>query len=102
MIERQVILPFTVRDDIGEIADFIVELSTREYAMRYVYELISEIADLSYIADALPVSTSLFVLQYHEKAKRYNVKHGIWCVIFHVEGYYVIVDKILAAKMIVD
>ena len=100
MLERQVILPLSVRGYLNEIASYIIELSTIEHAIRYVHELVTEINDLSYLADSLPASTSPFILQYHENAKRYNVKQGVWCVIFHVEGKYVIVDRLLPAKLV--
>ena len=89
MKERQVILPLSVREYIGEIADYIIELSTHDHALRYVHELVAEINNLSYLADALPASDSPFVLKYHGKAKRFNAKHGVWCVIFHIDGDFV-------------
>ena len=100
MMERQVILPITVRYDIDEIADYIIGLNTREHAVQYVRELLAEISELSFLADTLPVSTSPFILQYHKNAKRYNIKHGVWCVIFLVENNYVIIDKILPSKLV--
>jgi plasmid stabilization system protein ParE len=100
MKERQVILPLSVREYLGEIADYIIELSTHDHALRYVHELVAEINHLSYLADALPASDSLFVLKYHEKAKRFNAKHGVWCVIFHIDGDFVIIDRILPAKLV--
>ena len=102
MLERQVILPLSVRGYLNEIAGYIIEFSTIEHAIRYVHELVAEINDLSYLADSLPASTSPFVLQYHEYAKRYNVKQGVWCVIFHIEGDYVIVDRLLPSKLVVS
>lgn len=95
-MERQVILPITVRYDIDEIADYIIGLNTREHAVQYVRELLAEISELSFLADTLPVSTSPFILQYHKNA----IKHGVWCVIFHVENNYVIIDKILPSKLV--
>lgn len=100
MTERQVILPMSVREYLGEIADYIVALNNRDHALRYVHELVAEIYNLSYLADTLPSSDSPFVLKYHDKAKRYNVKHSIWCVIFHIDGDFVIIDRILPSKLI--
>ena len=50
----------------------------------------------------LPESHSTYIKKHHPDAKRYNIKHGTWCVIFHVEGEYVIVDKILPSSLITN
>ena len=100
MRERRVIIPLSVRLYIDEIADHIIEVSRPEHAVRYVHEMVAEINELSYMADMLPKSDSSYIKKHHPDAKRYNIKHGTWCVIFHVEGDYVIVDKILPSSLI--
>ena len=102
MRERRVIIPLSVRLYMDEIADHIIELSRPEHAVRYVHEMVAEINELSYMADMLPDSHSTYIKKHHPDAKRYNIKHGTWCVIFHVEGEYVIVDKILPSSLITD
>ena len=99
---RRVIIPLSVRLYMDEIADHIIELSRPEHAVRYVHEMVAEINELSYMADMLPESHSTYIKKHHPDAKRYNIKHGTWCVIFHVEGEYVIVDKILPSSLITD
>ena len=100
MRERRVIIPLSVRLYMDEIADHIIELSRPEHAVRYVHEMVAEINELSYMADMLPESHSTYIKKHHPDAKRYNIKHGTWCVIFHVEGEYVIVDKIQPSSLI--
>ena len=102
MRERRVIIPLSVRRYMDEIADHIIELSRPEHAVRYVHEMVAEINELSYMADMLPESHSTYIKKHHPDAKRYNIKHGTWCVIFHVEGEYVIVDKILPSSLITN
>lgn len=102
MRERRVIIPLSVRLYMDEIADHIIELSRPEHAVRYVHEMVAEINELSYMADMLPESHSTYIKKHHPNAKRYNIKHSTWCVIFHVEGEYVIVDKILPSSLITD
>lgn len=102
MRERRVIIPLSVRLYMDEIADHIIELSRPEHAVRYVHEMVAEINELSYMADMLPESHSTYIKKHHPDAKRYNIKHGTWCVIFHVEGEYVIVDKILPSSLITN
>lgn len=102
MRERRVIIPLSVRLYMDEIADHIIELSRPEHAVRYVHEMVAEINELSYMADMLPESHSTYIKKHHPDAKRYNIKHGTWCVIFHVEGEYVLVDKILPSSLITN
>lgn len=92
----------TVRLYLDELADYIIGISRPEHAVRYVHEMVAEIQQLSYLADSLPVSQSIYVRKHHPKAKRYNVKHGIWCVIFHVEGDFVLVDRIVQSSLVTD
>ena len=102
MRERRVIIPLSVRLYMDEIADHIIELSRPEHAVRYVHEMVAEINKLSYMVDMLPESNSTYIKKHHPNAKRYNIKNGIWCVIFHVEEEFVIVDKILPSSLITD
>lgn len=80
MKERLVIIPLSVRLYMDEIADHIIELSRPEHAVRYVHEMVAEINELSYMADILPESHSTYIKKHHPDAKRYNIKHGTWCV----------------------
>lgn len=102
MRERRVIIPLSVRLYMDEIADHIIELSRPEHAVRYVHEMVAEINELSYIADMLPESDSSYIKKHHPNAKRYNIKHGTWCVIFHVEGDFVMVDRIVLSSAVTD
>ncbi|MBO4586880.1 MAG: hypothetical protein J5677_03580 [Bacteroidales bacterium] len=102
MRERRVIIPLSVRLYLDEISNHIIEISRPEHAVRYVHEMVAEINELSYMADMLPESHSTYIKKHHPNAKRYNIKHGTWCVIFHVEGEYVIVDKILPSSLITN
>lgn len=86
--------------EIEEIADFIIKISTPEHAIKYKNQLISEIAALSYMADVINYSQWKVAKRCHPKAKRMITKNKKWNVIFHVEGFYVIVDKIIPTKMV--
>lgn len=102
MRERRVIIPLSVRLYKDEIADHIIELSRPEHAVRYVHEMVAEINELSYMADMLPESHSAYIKRHHPQAKRLNIKHGTWCVIFHIDGDFVKVDRIVLSSSITD
>ena len=86
--------------EIEEITDFIIKISTPEHAIKYKNQLISEIAALSYMADVINYSQWKVAKRCHPKAKRMITKNKKWNVVFHVERFNVIVDKIIPTKMV--
>ena len=55
---REVIILPQVRDDLAEIIEFVTFNTSEENAMRYADELLFEIDQLSYLADAMAVIPS--------------------------------------------
>lgn len=102
MKEYKVRILDTVFADIDDIADFIVSVSTLEHAVKYARELGAEIMTLRYLADFIPESRYRSVRHYHPHAKQLRTHNKQLNIIFHIEGDYVIVDKILASKMIIN
>jgi plasmid stabilization system protein ParE len=102
MKEYKVRILDTVFDDIADIADYIVSVSTLEHAAKYARELGAEIMTLRYLADFIPESRYRSVRHYHPHAKQLRTRNKQLNIIFHIEGDYVIVDKILASKMIIN
>ena len=101
MKEYKVRILDSVFDDIDDIADFIVSISTPEHAAKYARELGLEIMTLRYIADIIPQSRYRSVLKYHPHAKQLRTHKKQLNIIFHIEDDTVIVDKIIASKMII-
>lgn len=91
-----------VFDDIDDIADFIVKVSTKEHAAKYARELQAEIMTLRYLAGIIPESRYHYVRQYHPHAKQLRTRNKQFNIIFHTEGNVAIVDKILASKLIIS
>ena len=102
MKERRVIIPLSVRIYLDEIAEYIIKVSRPEHAVRYVHEMVAEINQLSYLADTLTEPQSQYIKKHHPRAKRYNIKHGTWCVIYHIDGEFVMIDQITPASTITD
>ena len=57
---------------------------------------------LRYLADVIPQSRYRTVLHYHPHAKQLRTRNKRFNIIFHIEGDTVIIDKILASKMIIN
>ena len=92
----------TVFADIDDIAEFIVNVSTPEHAVRYARELQAEIMSLRYLAGIITKSRYRTVRQYHPHAKQLRTRNRKLNIIFHTEGNLAIVDKILPSKMIIN
>ena len=92
----------TVFADIDDIANYIVEVSTPEHAAKYARELQAEIMTLRYLAGIIPISRYRSVRHYHPHAKQLRTRNKQLNIIFHIEGNWAIVDKILASKMIIN
>ena len=86
--------------DLVRLKDWLIANRRFEYAMEYLQMLRSEVADLSFLAVSMPKSKYRLPKLYHPEAKTITVCHRKLTVIFHIEGEYVIVDKILPSCMI--
>lgn len=86
--------------DLVRLKDWLIANRRFEHAIEYLQMLMNEVADLSFLAASMPKSKFLMPLRYHKEAKTLTVCHRKLTVIFHIEGEYVVVDKILPSCMI--
>lgn len=100
MTEKKVIISETVRLDIGAISDFIISFSRPEHAEIYIKNLLNELSQLSYLATARQICQWNIPKKYHNQAKTLPICKRKLTAIFHIEGDYVIIDKILPSSMI--
>jgi hypothetical protein len=98
---REVIILPQVRDDLAEIIEFITFNTSEENALRYADDLIAEINQLSYLADAMAVIPSKTLAQYHPLAQRLLSNNRKWCIIFHKTDKFVFVHKIMPSRMVI-
>lgn len=93
-----------IKPDIDQIKCFIVNKTSRENAERYVAELYDEIRSLSYLADSIKV-TEWGISKKYSRSKREKVfitHNKKWSIFFHTYRNKVIIDKILASKLVVE
>lgn len=100
MLEFLVDYDVEAEADILRLRNWLVADRRYEYAMEYLQMLKSEVADLSFLAASLQESKYRMPKLYHPKAKTLAVCHRKLTVIFHIDGDYVIVDKILPSSLI--
>lgn len=89
-------------DDLDAVAKYISELYRPDSGHRYRLRILNKVYDLTYVADALPYSRRKSIHLIHPKAKTLAIMNHRWTVVFHVEDDYVIVDRIIPSKMIID
>lgn len=100
MRKYKIIVKDEVDDYFIELMRFVASQQTKSFAVRYVKGIRKELEELSLFADMLPKSRYLLPLRYHKDAKITTIGNHKLAVIFHMEGDYVIVDKILPSMMI--
>jgi len=100
MIEKQVMLSNEVLTDMEDISDFIIAVSRPSHAERYILEILAELNSLSYLGAILQKTKYDYPKRFHPEAKMIKLHNKPLCAIFHIDGDFVIVDRILHSSMI--
>ena len=90
-----------VYDDIEDFKQFIVTVGSRDLAIQYTENLLAEIEKLSYLADKMQLSKWKVAKKYHPQARRLITENRKWNIIYHIQGEFVVVDKIIPSSMMV-
>lgn len=101
MSERKVVLTAKADHDMERVEAYVVEIYRPESGRRYVRRLYSYISELSFAASSFPPSRYFVARRIHSEARTMAVMHR-WTIVFHIYGDYVIVDRIIASKMITE
>ena len=100
MRKYTVIVTDDVEDYFIELMRFVASKYTMDSAIGYAKRIRMEIEELSYLAPMLPRCKYKLPKLYHPEAKTLVVGNKKLTVIFHIDGDYVIVDKILPSALI--
>lgn len=84
-------------DDLGL---YLSKLTSMPFALRYLQRVREEVETLSYLAPMLPLSKYELPKRFHPNAKTYVIGNRKLTVVFHIDGDYVVVDKILPSALI--
>ena len=101
MRERKVVLTTEADRDMERVEAYVAEIYRSESGRRYVRRLFSYISELSFAASTFPPSRYLVARRIHPDARTMAVMHR-WTIVFHIYGDYVIVDRIIASKMMTE
>lgn len=88
--------------DLDSISTYVAELYRPDSGHKYVNRILGQLASLSYTADIYPFSRYAIAKAIHPKAKTLSIINHKWTVVFHVSGNYVIVDRIIPSKMMIE
>ena len=87
------------RVDMAELRKFLKAMKTEEGAISYANNMREEIKMLALYADLYGKSTSMTLRQIHPEARRMVSHNRRWIYVYHIEENFVVVDRILPAKM---
>ena len=85
--------------DMTNLRIFLDEMLSEEGAIRYANNMRAEVKMLSVYADCFGRTTSKTLLRIHPEARRMVSHNRRWLYVFHIEENFVVVDRILPAKM---
>ena len=85
--------------DMANLRSFLNAMLSEEGAIRYANNMRAEIKLLSVYADCFRRTTSKTLLSIHPEARKMISHNRRWLYVFHIEGSFAIVDRILPAKM---
>ncbi|MBO4613299.1 MAG: hypothetical protein J5671_09075 [Bacteroidaceae bacterium] len=85
--------------DMASLQTFLDAMLSEEGAIRYANNMRAEIKMLSVYADCIGRTTSKTLRKIHPEARRMVSHNRRWIYVFHIEEDFVIVDRILPAKM---
>ena len=94
----QVIISYEVLSELEAVAQYIASIYRPESGHKYVNRILGQLAALSYSADAYQYSRFSLAKAIHPKAKTLTIINHKWTAVFHIDGDFVIVDKIFPSK----
>ena len=92
-------ISLAARVDIAELRKFLKAMMTEEGAVRYANNMRIEVKMLSVFAECYGRTTSSTLRQIHPEARRMVSHNRKWVYVYHIDGSYAIVDRILPAQM---
>lgn len=102
MRKRKVVLTHDANADLDQVGEFVSGIYCEEVGVRFVKRMFLEIIPLGISADAFPLSRLRTAREIHPEAKTIPIMKHRWTVVFHIEGDYIIVDRILPSSSMAE
>lgn len=101
MRSYKLIINNSAKKDIQSLVDFITSINTHQSGLNYETRLIYSLNSLRNCAGSIQYSRYHTAREIHPLAKTLSIMKHRWTVVFHIEGDYVVVDRILPSKKMV-
>ena len=98
----RVIVSNKASSDLDAMAEYIASVYRPESGHNYVDRVLGQLAALSYTANVYPFSRLTTAKRIHLQAKTLSIVNHRWTDILHIDGDFVVVDRIIPSKMMVD
>lgn len=102
MRHYKVILRPEAMASVDEVVDFIKSIYTEESAQKYRKTVLFELESLSYYAAIFPLSRFRTAREIHPQARTIPILKRRWTVVYHIDGDYVMVDRILQSSSMAE
>lgn len=99
MLTYEVRISHAAYADMAELRKFLRAMMTEEGAVRYANNMRAEVKMLSVYAGCYGRTTSATLRLIHPEARRMVSHNRKWVYVYHIEDPYVIIDRILPAKL---
>lgn len=98
----KVILRPEAMTSVDDVVEFIKSIYSEESAHKYRKSILFELESLSYYASIFPLSRFRTAREIHPQARTISILKHRWTVIYHIDGDYVIIDRILLSKTMAE
>ena len=98
----KVVYSKTAVDDLKDIVSYIKNIYRLEAGLKYIDRISEQVDSLSYCADALSSNCSEMIKKFYPEAKTISIMNHRWTAVFHINEYFVIIDRIIPSKMIIE
>ena len=102
MQNYRVIVSSDAAVDLNEMTRYIASLYRVESGHNYVNRILGKLASLSYTADMYRYSQFAKARRIHPKAKTLSIMNHKWTVVFHIDGDFVIIDRFIPSRLMMD
>ena len=99
MRSYKVRISLAARADMVELRKFLKAMMTEEGAVRYANNMRIEVKMLAVYAECYGRSTPAPLRKIHPEARRMVSHNRKWVYVYHIDGPFAIVDRILPAKL---
>lgn len=102
MRNYKVIVSNDAVDDLNGMARYIASMYRVESGHNYVNRILGKLASLSYTADIYQYSRFPMAKKISPLAKTLSIMNHKWTVVFHIDGEFVIIDRFVPSKLLMD